>query len=115
MGRFLVAHTLVNNSIFPGHFCNLQGVLLNIGDVAAALWSFVIATHTFLLLAGGRKWRAWISDFSTSGKGRWLVSVTVWFTALFIATVGLFLVQNIHPERGPFCIILRRYQLIKSQ
>ena len=32
----------------PGAFCNLQGVMLNLRDVAAAMFSFVIALHTFL-------------------------------------------------------------------
>lgn len=93
------------NSLLPGAFCNLQGVMLNLGDVAAAMFSFVIALHTFLLLAGGRKWQAWVSEFSSSGIGRWCVAGLVWFSTTFIATCGLFLVQRIHPERGPFCTL----------
>lgn len=80
-------------------------MLLNTGDVAAAMWSFVIALHTFLLLAGGRKLQAWVADFSTSGMGRWILSLMIWFSTLFIGTVGLFLVERIHPERGPFCTL----------
>ncbi|KAF5351901.1 hypothetical protein D9756_007474 [Leucocoprinus leucothites] len=33
-----------------GHFCMSQGILKHISDVGTALWTFVIAAHTFCLL-----------------------------------------------------------------
>jgi G protein-coupled glucose receptor regulating Gpa2 len=108
LGLVLVGDHLRLNSVLPGSVCTLQGFLINSGDIASAIWSFVIAAHTFFLLAGGRGWRSWVAEKSMSGKFRWFLCVGIWLFVLFISTIGLWLIEKIHPERGPFCMPNKR-------
>jgi hypothetical protein len=57
LGDILVGVTVGQNSLMTGPGCTVQGFLINSGDVSSAIWSFVIAVHTFVLLAGGPRWR----------------------------------------------------------
>lgn len=106
LGLVTVAYHLVHDNVLPGGVCTLQGFLIQSGDIASAIWSFIIAVHTFVLLAGGRKWRGWVAEKSTSGKGRWILCFCVWFVILFIGTIGLMLIQKLYPWKGPFCTLL---------
>ena len=106
LGLVTVAYHLVHNNVLPGGLCTLQGFLIQSGDIASAMWSFIIAVHTFFLLAGGRRWRAWVAEKSTSGKGRWILCLGVWLVVLFIGTIGLMLIQKLYPYKGPFCNLL---------
>jgi len=81
--------------------------LINSGDVASAIWSFIIAVHTFFLLAGGRSWRAWVAEKSTGGLTRWFISAGVWLFVILIGTIG-FGIERATPNRGPFCINPRK-------
>ena len=107
LGLVLVANHLQLNSVFPGPLCTLQGFLIQSGDIASAIWSFVIAMHTFFLLAGGRKWKAWVAERSMTGKGRWFLCIAIWAFVLFIGVIGIIAIEKIYPEKGPFCIIRR--------
>src|SRR5579859_5013667 len=89
----------------PGNFCNFQGYVLNTGNVCSSVWAFVISLHTFLLLAGGPRWRGWVAEKSSSGKGRWFFAAGIWGFVLFIGMIGMALIQNVTPEKGPFCMI----------
>lgn len=91
-------------SVEPGAFCMVQGLLLEIGELAGAVWVFVVAVHTFLLIAGGRRCRAWVARKSASGKGRWCVVIAVWAWVLVNGLYGIVIVEPLHPELGPFCI-----------
>jgi len=106
LGLVTIAYMLVHNNVEPGGMCTLQGFLIQSGDIASAIWSFIIAVHTFVLLAGGRRWRAWVAEKSTAGKGRWILCFCVWFVVLFIGTIGLMLIQKLYPWKGPFCTFL---------
>jgi len=46
----LGARWLVTGAVEAGHYCSLQGGLKNAGNVAMAVWSFVMAAHVFILL-----------------------------------------------------------------
>jgi hypothetical protein len=81
----------------------VQGLFIQSGDIASSIWSFVIAFHTFFLLAGGRRWRAWVAEKSTAGKARWILCFLIWFFVLFIGVIGLILIEKLYPEKGPFC------------
>jgi len=109
VGLLLVANHLVTDSVLPGSLCTAQGFLINTGDVASAVWSFVIAVHTFFLLAGGRKWRTWVAEKSTTGKARWFLVFFLWAAVAFLGVIGMTLVQKLHPDRGPFCISLCQF------
>jgi hypothetical protein len=103
LGLITIINQLLRNQVVPGAFCNFQGFMLNSGDIASAIWSFIIAVHTFFLLAGGRKYRTWVAENSTSGKSRWILCALVWAFIIFIGVIGLILIAPIHPEKGPFC------------
>jgi hypothetical protein len=87
-----------------GTGCTLQGFFINSGDVASAIWSFVIAVHTFVLLAGNRKWSNWVAEKTESGKGRWVVCLGLWGFVFGIGALGPVVIQRVNPEKGPYCI-----------
>jgi len=89
----------------PGAGCNAQGFFINIGDISSAWWTFIIAMHTFLVLVGGRKWKAKAIEISVKGKTRWFVVAGLWTMFLFLSSIGMILIQRLHPDRGPFCRI----------
>jgi len=106
LGLVTVFHQLSQDHVEAGAFCNFQGFMINSGDIASAIWSFIIAVHTFFLLAGGRRYRAWVAEKSMSGNTRWFLCAAVWVFVIFIGVIGLILIQRIHPEKGPFCTSL---------
>lgn len=103
----LLANSLRLNSTLPGPFCSFQGLLLNSGDISSAIWSLVIAWHTFLTLAGGHKLRHWVAEKSAGGALRWIICLSIWLSVLFIGVVGIALIEKVQPERGPFCNFFR--------
>ena len=103
IGWGLSAHSLATNSLWPGIACDIQGFFINSGDVASSIWSLVIALHTFLLLAGGQRSRAWAAEKSTSGRGRWFFCFGTWAFIFFLGVIGPILVQRVNPDKGPFC------------
>lgn len=105
LGLVVVGKALATGSVHYSPSCTLQGILINCGDVGSAIWSFVIAVHTFFLLAGGRRWRTWVGEKSMSGKGRWVLCFGIWFFVLFISSIGLLAIAPI-TGNGPFCISL---------
>ena len=100
----LVGVTVSRNSLMTGPGCTLQGFLINSGDISSAIWSFVIALHTFTLLAGGHKWRCWVAEKTESGKSRWAVCLGIWAFVFLIGAIGPVVIERLHPEKGPFCI-----------
>jgi len=103
IGWVLCAYNLVQNKLWPGFPCDVQGFFINVGDVGSSVWSLVIAIHTFLLLAGGQRTKAWAAEKSTSGKGRWILCGCIWGGVVFLGLIGPLLVARLHPEKGPFC------------
>ena len=103
-GSLLASHWLVIDSIGPGSYCNFQFLVLNSGDLGSALWTLVVALSTFLTIAGGPRCREWVTRKSTSGKGRWVLTLAIWGFILFIGLIGFIFIQPFHPERGPYCI-----------
>lgn len=102
------------NAFMTGTGCTLQGFLINSGDVASAIWSFVIALHTFTLLTGRRKWGSWVAEKTESGKARWAVCIAIWGFVFVIGTIGPVIVEKLHPEKGPYCILLLLCWLMKT-
>lgn len=105
LGDVLVGVTVGQNSLMTGPGCTVQGFLINSGDVSSAIWSFVIAVHTFVLLAGGSRWRTWAAEKGSSGKARWILCFGVWALVVFIGAFGPVVLQNLHPEKGPYCTL----------
>jgi len=97
-----------------GSGCTLQGFLINSGDIASAIWSFVIAFHTFALLAGGSKIRGWVSEKTGSGKLRWVVCGGLWAFVFLIGAIGPVIIQPLNPGNGPYCISSSHFWLMKT-
>lgn len=96
-----VIRYLTTSSLITGPYCDFQAVGLIWGVMASAIWTFVITINTFLLLAGGRKTRAWLIDYGNSGWGRWVVCAVIW---IFILVSGLFgFMEPFDVARGPYC------------
>jgi hypothetical protein len=62
--------------------------------------------HTFALLAGSPAVRGWVSEKTASGKARWAVCAGIWTFVVFIGAIGPVVLENLHPENGPYCIFL---------
>jgi len=90
--------------IEPGIACNIQGILINSGDISSALWSLVVALHTFCLFGGGQRWRDWAEKTSRSGNGRWFLCSAIWIMVFFIGIIGVASIEKLEPEKGPFCM-----------
>jgi G protein-coupled glucose receptor regulating Gpa2 len=104
IGWALSAYNLGQDSLLPGLACSVQGFFINVGDVGSSVWSLAIAIHTVLLLAGGQHTRAWAAKRSTSGKGRWILCISIWMANIFLGLIGPTLVQRLHyDDKGPFC------------
>src|SRR5437762_12150786 len=99
----LPAYHLAKNSVVPGPVCTLQGVLINSGDVGSALFSFVIAIHTYLFFTRGARLRT--KTIAESGKRHWILCFLLWFIVAFLGFIGIVLIEKIYPEKGSFCNI----------
>jgi hypothetical protein len=104
LGSSITLRHFMLNSVLPGPLCTLQGILVECGDVASSLWSFVIAVHTFILLAGGPRIKAWVAEKGTSGKARWILCIGIWLSVVFLSVIGPLLIRRLYPENGPFCM-----------
>ena len=108
IGWALSSYNIAYDRLLPGIECNVQGFLINVGDVSSSVWSLVIAIHTVLLLAGGQRTRVWAAEKSTGGKGRWILCICIWLSIIFLGLIGPLAIQRIYPDKGPFCINLKR-------
>lgn len=100
---------LSTNSVHAGPICTVQAALLQIGATASACWSFVIAVYTFILLAGNPHWRAWAVEKSTFGKARWVLCIGIWSGVSFLGIIAPIIIQNLNPDKPPFCMIFLSY------
>jgi hypothetical protein len=106
IGWILPSYHLAMHSVVPSLGCNVQGVFINSGDIGSALFSFVIAIHTYLFFARNGRWRKWVQDYSSGGYGRWILCGFLWFMVAFLAFIGIVLIEKLNPDDGPFCEIL---------
>jgi hypothetical protein len=59
--------------------------------------------NTFLLLAGGRNTRAFVTEKSKSGWGRWVLCIILWLFILFSGLFGMIFIDPLS-DKGPYCI-----------
>jgi len=105
LGWTLISYHLAHNSVIPSPACTIQGILINTGDLSSAIWSFVIAVHTFLVLTGGKDWGEWAARKSLQGKARWIICAGLWFAVVFLGVIGIVAIERINtPDDGPFCM-----------
>ncbi|KZV71956.1 hypothetical protein PENSPDRAFT_751336 [Peniophora sp. CONT] len=96
IGGIMSAAWVREMAVVAGSLCTAQAVIKHISDVGVAVWSFVIAAHSFLLLwrAGGhsKKSREPISLLGYSiSYGRflkWSIIALTWLSIFIIVTLG---------------------------
>lgn len=91
IGTLMNAQWVIKGAVYGGGLCSVQGGIKQMGNVAAALWSFMIALHTFNLLFLRRKMTA---------LGQWLTIIIGWTAVLFIIIIGPLAIQT--AEKGPY-------------
>ncbi|KAH9949711.1 hypothetical protein B0H21DRAFT_688018 [Amylocystis lapponica] len=85
LATVLGARWLVEGAVKAGPYCSIQGGLKNAGNVAMAVWSFVMAVHVFLLL------------FLRRGTRDITCAITLaigWLTIALIVCIGPLAVQT---------------------
>lgn len=92
VGSLMNGHWLSQGGVYLGAFCTSQGALKNTGNVGTALWSMVIAIHTFCLLV--LKWRS--RDYVL-----YVTLFVVWAFIGLVVIIGPAGVQNM-ANRGPY-------------
>jgi G protein-coupled glucose receptor regulating Gpa2 len=91
IGSLLNVRWITQGGVEVGSYCTAQAVIKQTGNVGTALWSFVIAVHTFDVLF--LRWH--IADYVCYGT-----LIAVWSFLGFIVILGTAVVEK--PERGPF-------------
>ncbi|KAI0937517.1 hypothetical protein AcW1_001625 [Taiwanofungus camphoratus] len=82
---------LLDGAVEKGHFCSVQGGIKNAGNVAMALWSFLLSLHVFMLLF--LRWR------STKLLCH-IILVLGWLLVALVPGIGPLAIQT--AERGPY-------------
>ncbi|KIJ35606.1 hypothetical protein M422DRAFT_262199 [Sphaerobolus stellatus SS14] len=80
------------SAVSLGQICTAQGALKNTGNVGSAMWSMVIAIHTFCLLV--LKWRS-------SDRVLYVTLGLVWAFIALVVFVGPTLIQSMG-AKGPY-------------
>ncbi|VDB83330.1 unnamed protein product [Peniophora sp. CBMAI 1063] len=96
IGGIMSAAWVTQMAVVAGSLCTAQAAIKHISDVGVAVWSFVIAAHSFLLLwrAGGhsKKTREPVSVLGyTISYGRflkWSIVAATWLSIFIIVTLG---------------------------
>jgi len=94
----------VDGGVQPGLFCSAQGGIKQGGNIATALWSFILSVHLFNLL--------FLRTQSTK-LGFWSTIVGGWGVVVFIVVIGPTAIQT--PQRGPYFGISGAWCWITSQ
>jgi len=92
VGSLMNAYWVSRGGVFLGTFCTSQGALKNTGNVGTALWSMVIAIHTFCLLF--LKWRS--RDYTL-----YATLFVVWSFIGLVVIIGPTTVRNL-VTKGPY-------------
>jgi hypothetical protein len=101
IGHILCIYHLEKGFVTTGVACNVQAVFINSGDLASALWSFVIAMHTLRWsthrLSEGR--RATRLSCMSNAFWQWGLCIGIWMLVIFLGTFGL-QIQKWQPQNG---------------
>ncbi|KAF7338799.1 Git3 domain-containing protein [Mycena sanguinolenta] len=80
-----------DNGVTTGTFCGLQGAIKQGGNVATALWSFVLALHLFNVL---------FLRLQSTVTGFWCTIIGGWLLVILLVIIGPTAIQT--PSRGPY-------------
>ncbi|CAG8580816.1 8491_t:CDS:2 [Funneliformis mosseae] len=56
IGFMLSYNWVIKGVIEPGIYCDIQGFLINLGDISSGFWVFVICLHTYIQLIHEREY-----------------------------------------------------------
>ncbi|KZT22746.1 hypothetical protein NEOLEDRAFT_1180657 [Neolentinus lepideus HHB14362 ss-1] len=90
-GTVMNAKWVQRGYVFGDSFCVVQGVLKHVGNIATAMWAFVVAAHLFHLLF--LRWK-------TTKTGLYLTLTFGWSIVFFIASLGPTVIAN--SKNGPY-------------
>ncbi|THH19613.1 hypothetical protein EW146_g1576 [Bondarzewia mesenterica] len=114
IGMLINIHWVIHGGVFSGSLCSVQGpsalppflirsfdgnpetitgAFKQAGNVGAALWSFMLALHTFNLLFLRLK-------IATSAWNQWLTLYIGWSSILFVVLIGPLVIQS--KDKGPY-------------
>ncbi|KAJ7742176.1 hypothetical protein DFH07DRAFT_836951 [Mycena maculata] len=82
---------VADGGVESGPFCSAQGGIKNGGNIATALWTFILALHLFNLL---------FLRLKSTRTGFWCTIVGGWGVVIFIVLIGPTVIQR--PEKGPY-------------
>ncbi|KAH9949694.1 hypothetical protein B0H21DRAFT_875451 [Amylocystis lapponica] len=91
LAAVLGARWLVEGAIKAGPYCSVQGGLKNAGNVATAVWSFVMAVHVFLLV---------FLRLDTRHITCAVALAIGWLSIVLIACIGPLVIQT--EAKGPY-------------
>ncbi|KAG9295226.1 hypothetical protein G9A89_006208 [Geosiphon pyriformis] len=103
VGFMMSLRWIASGDISPGAFCSVQGIIINIGDVASGFWATAICLHTYMAVV-----------HSFEAKHYLLIAMTlIWPFNIFIAVVGFLLetpeVPFFGSAGGAWCWIAAAY------
>ncbi|CAG8448433.1 7122_t:CDS:2 [Ambispora leptoticha] len=87
-GFLMSFNWLAKGKIQQGKYCQLQGVIINVGDLTSGFWATSICLHTYLLIVNGREPKNLLK----------ILMKCIWPISILISLIGL-LIQ--HPN-DPF-------------
>jgi hypothetical protein len=91
VGSLVNIEWLSSKAVSIGLDCTTQAIAFQFGNVGAAMWSFVIAVHTFVVLFFNRQ----VPDIACA-----ITLIAVWLITFGIVIIGPVGIQR--DERGPF-------------
>ncbi|CAG8579243.1 13176_t:CDS:2, partial [Funneliformis mosseae] len=83
IGFMLSYNWAIKGVIKQGIYCDIQGFLINLGDVASGFWAFIICVHTYMLVVHSYEYPHIV----------FLSMITIWPFNILISALG-FAIQN---------------------
>ncbi|CAG8541433.1 517_t:CDS:2 [Ambispora leptoticha] len=83
LGFMMSYYWIVKGKIVEGTWCNVQGAIINLGDVASGFWATSICLHTFFSVIKGYEPRNYLE----------ISMAIIWPLNVFISLIG-FVIQN---------------------
>ncbi|KIN97035.1 hypothetical protein M404DRAFT_161524 [Pisolithus tinctorius Marx 270] len=98
MGGLLSIKWIVEESVYPGAFCTVQGFFTHVGDIGVALSTTAIALHIL---------QALVLEWRSPPKFALLVLAIIWLDILILVVVPNVTQHNIYGPTGYWCWIDR--------
>ncbi|KAL0578768.1 hypothetical protein V5O48_003221 [Marasmius crinis-equi] len=91
IGTAMNLRWVMKNGVSNGNFCNVQGGIKQAGNLATALWSFMLAMHLFNIL---------FMRSAVTKVGLWCTVIGGWLLVVLFVVIGPVAIQK--PSKGPY-------------